>query len=151
MHGGVNLETAERLRERLGDGIALIPVVPWTIGEDETSEREVRGQLEALAGSGMQDRVLIDAKVGAASGGLGVRFDWARARGVVKEFPGLRVIVAGGLRPENVAEAVETFAPYGVDVASGVEATPGRKDFEKLKAFIENARRAFAQPGVQSL
>jgi phosphoribosylanthranilate isomerase len=156
MHGGVNLETAERLRERLGDGIALIPVVPWTIGEDEASEREVRAQLEALAASGVHDRVLgdrvlIDAKVGAASGGLGVRFDWARARGVVKEFPGLRVIVAGGLRPENVAEAVEIFAPYGVDVASGVEATPGRKDFEKLKAFIENARRAFAQPGVQSL
>jgi phosphoribosylanthranilate isomerase len=82
---------------------------------------------------------------------LGVRFDWARARAVVKDFPGLRVIVAGGLRPENVAEAVETFAPYGVDVASGVELTPGRKDFEKLKAFIANARRAFAQPGVQSL
>jgi len=102
----------------------------------------VRAQLESLAASGADDRVLIDAKVGAASGGLGVRFDWARAHAVVKEFPGLRVIVAGGLRPENVSEAVGAFAPYGVDVASGVEASPGRKDPALMEKFIANARGA---------
>jgi phosphoribosylanthranilate isomerase len=86
--------------------------------------------------------VLVDAKVGGASGGLGVSFDWERARRVLRESPELRVIVAGGLRPETVAEAVRVLEPYGVDVASGVEASAGKKDFIKVQDFIENARRA---------
>jgi phosphoribosylanthranilate isomerase len=142
LHGGVNLAAASRLRERLGAGVELIHVVHWTIGEDDASEREVRAQLRALFEAGLDERVLIDAKMGTASGGLGLAFDWARAQRVLSEFPALRVIVAGGLRPENVAEAVGVIAPYGVDVASGVELSPGRKDFAKVGAFIENARRA---------
>jgi phosphoribosylanthranilate isomerase len=54
----------------------------------------------------------------------------------------LKIIVAGGLRPENVTEAVSILRPCGVDVASGVEAEPGRKDPSRLKSFMENARRA---------
>jgi phosphoribosylanthranilate isomerase len=139
LHGSVNLEFARCLRERLRDKVSLIHAVHWKIGEDAESEPEVRAQLGSLDAG---DRVLIDAKLGSASGGLGVTFDWVRAKKVVAEFPQLRVIVAGGLNPENVAEAVRTFAPYGVDVASGVEAAIGRKDPAKLREFIENARRA---------
>ena len=134
LHGGYDRAVSERLRELLGDRVALIQTVHWTIGEDAASEERVRGELVGLGG----ERVLVDAKVGAASGGTGVSFDWERARGVLGGHP--RLIVAGGLRPENVAEAVRVLRPWGVDVASGVESTPGRKDVEKVRKFIEFAR-----------
>ena len=89
---------------------------------------------------GSQHRILVDAKLGHASGGLGVAFDWTRARPVLTAQPSLRVIVAGGLRPENVAQAITQLQPYGVDVASGVEQTPGMKDPEKLRQFLQAAR-----------
>ena len=81
------------------------------------------------------------------SGGLGVVFDWKHVAVIVERAiqgiePRPRMILAGGLRPENVGEAVAAFAPWAVDVASGVEAWPGKKDGEKLKSFIENARNA---------
>lgn len=87
--------------------------------------------------------VLLDASHGGTSGGTGRTFDWdgtaARVRAVQGEAGG-RVVVAGGLRAENVGEAITTFAPWGVDVASGVEAAPGKKDPKRLRAFLEAAR-----------
>jgi phosphoribosylanthranilate isomerase len=139
LHGGVDLALANELRNLLPGGVQIIHTVHWRIGDDDASAAGIRAQLAQLNPG---ERVLIDAKVGAASGGLGVRFDWARAQMVLAEFPGLRFVVAGGLRPGNVAEAIETFRPYGVDVASGVERSPGVKEPEKLSAFVENARRA---------
>jgi phosphoribosylanthranilate isomerase len=87
--------------------------------------------------------VLLDSRVGQASGGTGVAFDWKTARSVLEQSAdGLRVIVAGGLRPENVAEAIRELKPWGVDVVTGVEASPGRKDPEKLAAFLQIAKSA---------
>jgi phosphoribosylanthranilate isomerase len=139
LHGGVDLDTIRGLRATLGATVAMIHTVHWTLGEDEASERDVRAQLASLQAG---DRVLVDAKAGAASGGLGVSFDWERAATVLGEFPELRVIVAGGLKPENVAAAVRVLQPYGVDVASGVELLPGKKDGRKVGEFITNARKA---------
>jgi phosphoribosylanthranilate isomerase len=69
-------------------------------------------------------------------GGSGVPFDWSLAEGVSEVAP---VILAGGLTPENVAEAIRAVRPYAVDVASGVESAPGVKDPEKMARFIEAA------------
>lgn len=84
------------------------------------------------------DSILLDVFSPAAFGGTGERFDW-RVAVAAKEHSD-RLILAGGLTPENVAEAVELVRPYAVDVASGVEAGPRKKDAIKIQAFIRNAR-----------
>jgi phosphoribosylanthranilate isomerase len=137
LHGGVDLHLVRQLRSLMGPGLEIIHCVHWMIDDDDASEEAVRAQLRELQPG---ERVLIDAKVGSASGGLGVSFDWQRAAQVLCEFPRLRIIIAGGLRPETVAEAVRVMLPYGVDVASGVEASAGKKDFQKLRSFIQNAK-----------
>jgi phosphoribosylanthranilate isomerase len=76
-------------------------------------------------------------------GGTGQSFDWELLAGHRSEVP---AILAGGLRPENVAEAIGVVHPFAVDVASGVEAEPGRKDHELLSAFFEAARAAAPAP-----
>jgi phosphoribosylanthranilate isomerase len=81
---------------------------------------------------------LLDAP-SAEFGGSGRTFDWSLAVEVARELP---VLLAGGLDPENVAEAVRTVRPIGVDVASGVEASPGVKDAAKLELFIRRAKEA---------
>ena len=81
------------------------------------------------------DAVLVDA----VSPGSGEVFDWRLAEGVVDPA---RLIVSGGLRPDNVADAIAHLHPFGVDVSSGVEAEPGRKDPGKMRAFIAAARAA---------
>lgn len=88
------------------------------------------------------DQILLDAFVPGLEGGTGTVFDWRLAERVTRrEIP---VIVAGGLTPENVADAVETARPWGVDVSSGVEAAPGRKDHDAVRRFIRAARAADA-------
>jgi phosphoribosylanthranilate isomerase len=88
------------------------------------------------------DVLLLDAAQ-AGYGGGGVAFDWGLARELAARRP---VLLAGGLTPDNVAEAVRTVRPLGVDVASGVETRPGVKDARKLDAFITAARGAALTP-----
>jgi phosphoribosylanthranilate isomerase len=85
--------------------------------------------------------VLIDAHVPGQHGGTGRTAPWH----LLADYrPGVPLILAGGLTPENVAEAVRAVRPYAVDVASGVESAPGRKDADKVRRFVENARAAAA-------
>jgi phosphoribosylanthranilate isomerase len=83
--------------------------------------------------------ILLDAHDPVRHGGTGTTVDWVRASRVAKAR---RVILAGGLTPENVADAIHQVRPFAVDVASGVEASPGVKDHEKLRAFIGAALQA---------
>lgn len=84
---------------------------------------------------------LFDRRADGQWGGTGQSFDWELLRGHRSEIP---AILAGGLRPDNVAEAVAVTHPYAVDVASGVEAEPGRKDHAAMTAFFEAAQPAGA-------
>ena len=80
---------------------------------------------------------LLDAEVKGARGGTGKTFDWKRAR-AARRFG--RIILAGGLNEENVAEAVAAAQPYGVDVCTGVEKKPGIKDHARVREFIRRAK-----------
>jgi phosphoribosylanthranilate isomerase len=81
--------------------------------------------------------VLIDAFSDQAYGGTGQTVDWTLAQEAARSTP---IILAGGLTPANVADAISHVRPYGVDVSSGVEQNPGKKDHDKVKAFIQAAR-----------
>jgi phosphoribosylanthranilate isomerase len=83
--------------------------------------------------------VLIDSGNSERPGGTGERFDWHAMAGLAS-FAGMNLIVAGGLRPDNVGEAIHVLKPWGVDVSSGVEANPGKKDPEKVRAFVRAVR-----------
>jgi phosphoribosylanthranilate isomerase len=87
------------------------------------------------------ERLLVDAKSAGHFGGTGQRFDWSLAEPLVARYS---LIVAGGLDPSNVASAIRALRPYGVDVASGVEApgNPRQKDPARMRAFIAAARAA---------
>jgi len=76
-------------------------------------------------------------------GGTGVAFDWQKAAPIVERLKQVvKVVVAGGLNPANVTEAIHILKPWGVDVSSGVESTPGKKDPEKVCAFVSAVRKA---------
>jgi phosphoribosylanthranilate isomerase len=87
--------------------------------------------------------LLIDSSSAAQPGGTGKCFDWEKARGMFARLA-LRIptIVAGGLTPENVGDALALLHPWGVDVSSGVESKPGKKDPEKVQAFVAAVRKA---------
>lgn len=99
-----------------------------------------RGIPADIAGFERQDApaFLVDAAVQGLYGGSGITADWNGAAALAKKYP---LLLAGGLTPENVAEAVRQVQPWGVDVASGVESAPGEKDMNKMKAFVKAVQR----------
>ncbi len=117
---------------------------------DETSEilnklngkafKAFRGVPQSVDGFARHDApaLLVDASVKDAYGGTGVTADWNGAAELAKNYP---LLLAGGLTPENVAEAVRQVSPWGVDVASGVESVPGVKDAGKIEAFVQAVKR----------
>lgn len=98
----------------------------------------VRGR-DALADAARYpgQHILLDAYVPGVAGGTGATFDWSLAAELARSR---QVTLAGGLTPDNVAEAVRLVRPFCVDVASGVESAPGRKDHGKVRAFVAAAR-----------
>jgi len=99
-----------------------------------------RGSLLALAeyqGRGGVRGFVLDAFSELSYGGTGQITDWGLAAEVAKSTP---ILLAGGLTPDNVTEAIRTVRPYGVDVSSGVESAPGKKDHAKMRAFVDAVR-----------
>ncbi len=92
---------------------------------------------------GVFDTFFLDSGNGLRPGGTGTSFDWRKAVPLAEGMRqgGLKLVVAGGLNPDNVADAIEVLQPWGVDVSSGVEARPGKKDPEKVRAFVQAVRR----------
>lgn len=146
LHGSFDLELLENLRNAFEPPFFLVQTLHWDLTSDpEELETRLRDQLRALVRHGVADAVLIDAKTATASGGTGQPVDWSRARQALAPEAGkLRVILAGGLNSTNVEQAIRTLQPWGVDVSSGVEAKPGRKDPSRVREFIRAARLAFA-------
>jgi phosphoribosylanthranilate isomerase len=141
LHGGVNFDLLRQLDEIFNGQVRLIQTVHWQVDANAANAAIVAGQLRQIDADGIAARVLIDAKVGPALGGTGVTFNWDAARATLAEAgAGLKLIIAGGLSAENVGDAIRRLNPWGVDVASGVEQSPGRKSPEKLAAFIHAAR-----------
>jgi phosphoribosylanthranilate isomerase len=135
LHWDAPGELTAALRARLGSRERILRVVHF-------DEAMMEGEA-ALAFDPKVDGILIDSRTSLAAGGTGKSYDWAAARhSLFERAEDLRLIAAGGLTPDNVAEAIATLRPWGVDVVSGVEAAPGRKDAAKVRAFIENARAA---------
>lgn len=132
LHAGIGAETAANLRSEFGTSLKILRVVHF--GPDAMAEAQ------AYAADANVDGVLVDSRTATVVGGTGIAFDWDEAARTVFADGKLRLIAAGGLNPENVAEAIRMLRPWGVDVASGVEAAPGRKDADKVKAFVRNAR-----------
>ena len=100
---------------------------------------------DCRSANGLPHAVLLDAYAPDAFGGTGKVVDWNIVREERDQLFGLPVILAGGLTPENVAAAIRTARPDAVDVASGVESSPGKKDPAKVRDFVAAARAAFAE------
>jgi phosphoribosylanthranilate isomerase len=122
LHGGEPDRDVRWVRER----------IPFVIRAYAAGDEHLRTAAQSGA-----DVVLLDA----AKPGSGTVFDWTLVEGVPAR---MKVVLAGGLTADNVEEAIRTVRPWGVDVVSGVEASPGRKDATKLRKFVEAARRAEA-------
>ncbi len=143
LHRPLDAALVAGLVQGLGSDICIIQTVAWAVGDRTTAAKEVEHALEQIDAQPTVCRVLIDSRVGPVSGGTGVPFGWSDAAEVLHAGQGRHgLIVAGGLRPENVSAAITILRPWGVDVATGVEQVPGKKDPGKLKLFVENARVA---------
>jgi phosphoribosylanthranilate isomerase len=102
-----------------------------------------RSNPEADALRNFFQTIFLDSSSLQQPGGTGVAFDWQKAAPIVEQLKQVvRVVVAGGLNSTNVTEAIHILKPWGVDVSSGVESTPGKKDPEKVRAFVSAVRKA---------
>lgn len=126
VHGLTDPDEVERLRAETD--AALVVAV----------DHAESGTARAL--DGVADALLVDSTTESGAGGTGRTHDWA-ATGELARDLSTPVVLAGGLTPENVAGAVRTATPYGVDVASGVEREGGRKDHDAVRTFVRTVRR----------
>jgi phosphoribosylanthranilate isomerase len=134
LHGAEDPDFCREVKSRFG--VQIYKVVSLKVASDEGPD-----SLQMETFSGAVDAVLLDTLDPVYGGGSGKTFDWERIPAHLSEARrlGLKLIVAGGLTPDNVADLIETYRPDGVDVSSGVE-TEGVKDADKIKSFVERVK-----------
>ncbi|HEV2322570.1 MAG TPA: phosphoribosylanthranilate isomerase [Terracidiphilus sp.] len=138
LHFEAPAELTARLRDRFGRTLRIVRVVRFAAGTP--------GAVPKLIEDPNADAVLVDSCSKTGAGGTGITYDWElAAKAIFRRGAERKFIAAGGLNAANVAEAIGRLRPWGVDVASGVESAPGRKDSDKLRAFIARARDAFGK------
>lgn len=127
LHGNESPAFCHRLAER---GIQFAKAIPVSN----------KASLENAA-SFHTSTIILDSTSEGQFGGSGQAFPWGLARRFARAQPALKIVLAGGLTPENVGSAIAEARPFGVDVTSGVESSPGRKDHARMRAFIDAAWR----------
>ncbi len=137
VHGGDDPRQVEELRQRLPDEIQLWRALglPADCADSQATAPELIEQIKQCAQAGIA-RIVLDTRVKGQVGGTGIPSHWPTAAQIIKHSP-LPVMLAGGLGPENVADAVSQTQPAGVDISSGVESRPGRKDPVKLEKLSQ--------------
>ncbi|HII02657.1 TPA: phosphoribosylanthranilate isomerase [Methanosarcinaceae archaeon] len=142
IHSELSLSELEVIREKADIPIIKALSVPAGLGASKLRNLAERllEEVHGLEESGAVDSVLLDSGLAGKTGGTGCVHDWALSRQIVEESL-LPLVLAGGLKPENVREAIRTVSPYAVDTASGVE-TGGKKDALKIRSFIQEVRCA---------
>jgi phosphoribosylanthranilate isomerase len=135
LHGDESPEQVLEIRKRLRS-YSSMPQVIKTVRFTPA----IAGELVRFSDPALVDAILIDTFSPHARGGTGTAFAWEEAQEIVRcaEIP---IIVAGGLNPENVQQALAMLNPWGVDATSGLESAPGKKDAGKVEAFCEAVRR----------
>ena len=131
-----NPDIRSQLRDTFGATLRILQTLHFT--------PDIAAQAASLASDQNIDALLVDSRTAIAFGGTGIAFDWHAAASTVfgnQNYPH-KLVAAGGLTPENISEAIAVLKPWGVDVVSGVESSPGRKDPEKMRAFVAQARAA---------
>jgi phosphoribosylanthranilate isomerase len=134
LHGD---ESAEEIAELAG-----IPILKAFRASDDVRARVLSLAEACRQRSAPLAAVLLDAAKPGLFGGTGALADWNIARQLRESIGDIPLILAGGLTPENVADAIHAVQPLGVDTASGVETSPGKKDPERVRAFIRAAKQA---------
>jgi phosphoribosylanthranilate isomerase len=149
LHGVFDAALVRGLSAKFGGDLNIIQTVAYAIDTEDRAEADERFEntLRNVFDEPAVWAVLIDSAKSGESGGLGVAFDWAHVAEIVQRAIGVRkprprVILAGGLNAFNVADAIAMLKPWGVDVASGVESSPGKKNPIRVREFLMAARAA---------
>jgi phosphoribosylanthranilate isomerase len=130
LHNDIELKEIGKIRKAL----PKIKITKSISVVDESSIEEAKKYSEYV------DFILLDTKSGAKRGGTGKTHDWSISRKIVDSINN-PVFLAGGLNPENVQEAIKKVKPYAVDTNNGVKLSPGKKDYAKMRLFIERAKQ----------
>jgi phosphoribosylanthranilate isomerase len=145
LHGAYSSSHVSHVQMRLketSNPVRVVQVVHYE-GDAASFARRLQSLTARTTTDADETIVLVDTGIVGKLGGTGIPFDWAAAQNVFLRHAGsVRLIAAGGLHPGNVRQAIQTMRPWGVDVSSGVESVPGRKDHQRVREFIRASRAA---------